>query len=357
MVLGRLYISHGNSGTLTAVLRRSPLSWTTLGAGVALLALTGGLAGCSSDEDRLTVYSGRNSELIAPLLEEFSDETGIAIDVRYDQSANLALLIDEEGDRTPADVFISQSPGAEGYLDDQGLLAELAPGVLEMVPPENRAADGSWVGLSARYRTLVYDSGTVDEADLPDSVLDLVDPRYEGQVAVAPENGSFQDFVTSMRAEIGDDETEAWLQGMADNDSPVYADNLSIVDAVARGVVPFGLVNHYYNYRILEEDPGAPSRNHFFASDDLGSLRLVTGASILASADLPDEAQQLIEFLLSDSSQQFFTDETFEYPLVEGVEPAAVLPAPPPVREVDLDTLAGGLTRTQELIEASGINQ
>ena len=93
------------------------------------------------------------------------------------------------------------------------------------------------------------------------------DPQYEGQVAVAPENGSFQDFVTSMRTELGDDETQAWLEGMAENDSPVYADNLSIVDAVARGVVRFGLVNHYYNYRILDEDPEASSRNHFFSAE------------------------------------------------------------------------------------------
>jgi len=320
-----------------------------------LLALAGGLAACSSDEDRLTIYSGRNSELLGPLLEQFSEETGIGIDVRYGQSADLALLIGEEGDRSPADVFISQSPGAEGYLDEQGLLAELPSSVLDLVPAESRAADGSWVGLSARFRTLVYDSDTVDEADLPESVLDLVDPQYEGQVAVAPENGSFQDFVTSMRTEIGDDETEAWLTGMAENDSPVYADNLSIVDAVARGVVPYGLVNHYYNYRILDEDPDASSRNHFFAADDLGSLRLVTGASILESADLPDEAAELIEFLLGEEAQTFFTDETFEYPLVDGVAPNDVLPEPPPVRDVDIDELSGGLERTQELIEESGI--
>jgi len=320
-----------------------------------LVLVAGLLVGCSDDEGRLTVYSGRNEELLGPLLEQFSEETGIGIDVRYDQSANLALLIDEEGDQSPADVFISQSPGAEGYLDELGVLAPLPDSVLELVPESSRADDGSWVGLSARYRTLVYDSDVVGEDELPESVLDLVDPRYEGEVAVAPENGSFQDFVTSMRSEIGDDETQAWLEGMAENDSPVYADNLSIVDAVSRGVVRFGLVNHYYNFRILEEDPDAPSRNHFFAADDLGSLRLVTGASILESADEPEAAAELIEFLLSEQAQQFFTEETFEYPLVEGVEPADVLPEPPPVRQVDVDALTGGLERTTELIDASGI--
>ncbi len=334
---------------LADVLRRLLLA----SAGVLLLA--GVLTACTSDEDRLTVYSGRNSELIGPLLEQFSEETGIPIDVRYGQSADLALLIQEEGDRSPADVFVSQSPGAVGFLDDAGLLTELPVSILDLVPEENRAADGSWVGLSARYRTLVYDSEQVGEDELPDSVLDLTDPQYEGRVAIAPENGSFQDFVTSMRVEIGDEATEAWLTGMAENDSPVYADNLSIVDAVARGVVPYGLVNHYYNFQIQEEDPDAPSRNHFFPTDGLGSLRLITAASIPAAADLPDEAEELITFLLSPEAQSFFTDETFEYPLVEGVEPNPVLPPPPPTRAVGIEDLAGGLERTQELIEQSGI--
>lgn len=320
-----------------------------------VLVLAAGLAGCSSDSDRLTIYSGRNQELLGPLLEQFNEETGIGIDVRYDQSANLALLIDEEGEQSPADVFISQSPGAEGYLDELGVLAPLPEDLLDLVPESSRAGDGSWVGLSARYRTLVYDSDVVSEDELPESVLDLVDPQYEGQVAVAPENGSFQDFITSMRTELGDDEAQAWLEGMAENDSPVYADNLSIVDAVARGVVRFGLVNHYYNYRILDEDPEASSRNHFFSAEDIGSLRLVTGASILETADMPDEAQELIEFLLSEEAQRFFTDETFEYPLVDGVAAADVLPEPPPVRQVDIDALSGGLERTTELIDASGI--
>jgi iron(III) transport system substrate-binding protein len=324
-------------------------------AAVILVVLAGGLTACSDDDGRLTIYSGRNQDLLGPLLEQFSEDTGIAIDVRYDQSANLALLIDEEGDRTPADVFISQSPGAEGYLDELGVLATLPDEVLDLVPEESRAGDGSWVGLSARYRTLVYNSDEVGEDELPESVLDLVEPEYEGQVAVAPENGSFQDFVTSMRTELGDEDAEAWLTGMAENGSPTYADNLSIVDAVARGEVRFGLVNHYYNYRILDEDPDAPSRNHFFSAEDLGSLRLVTGASIIEGTDMADEAEELIEFLLSEEAQTFFTDETFEYPLVDGVEPTEVLPEPPPVRNVDIDTLTGGLERTTELITASGL--
>jgi iron(III) transport system substrate-binding protein len=321
------------------------------------VALAAAVPACSSDDGRLVIYSGRTRNLIEPLLEQFSEETGIAIDVVYDDSANLALAIDEEGDNTPADVFLSQSPGAVGFLDAQGRLGELPQTVLELVPEDLRAGDGDWVGLSGRVRTLVFNPELVDEADLPDSVLGMADERFSGQVAVAPTNGSFQDFVTALRAELGEDEAQAWLDGMADNDSPTYPNNLAIVQAVARGEVPMGLVNHYYLHRERAENPDLSAENHFFPAGDLGSLLIVTAASIIDGTDRPDEAQQFIEFMLSAEAQEFFAGETFEYPLAAGVEPAGTVP---PLSEIsttriDLDELGGGLERTTELIEASGL--
>src|SRR5690606_5554498 len=179
-------------------------------AAVALAATL--FTGCAG-EDRLTIYSGRSEDIIEPLLVEFAEETGIDIDVRYGDSTDLALLIAEEGDQSPADVFLSQSPGAVGFLDQQDLLAELDAGTLDRVADENQASDGRWVGISGRVRVLVYNTDDVDPETLPDSVLDLTDPAYEGDVALAPENASFQDFVTAMRSELGDDAAQAWLEG------------------------------------------------------------------------------------------------------------------------------------------------
>jgi iron(III) transport system substrate-binding protein len=326
--------------------------------GVAVLGAST-LAGCGGDdEDRLVVYSGRTSNLINPLLEQFSEETGTPIDVRYDDSANLALLIGEEGDRTPADVFISQSPGAVGFLDEAGQLTELPEDVIEMVPEGDAAADGGWVGLSGRVRTLVYNTDLVDPADLPDSVLDLTAPEYAGQVALAPTNGSFQDFVTVLRTELGEEEATAWLEGMAAGDAPTFNNNTAIVEAVGRGEVPMGLVNHYYAFVAREEDPDLPVENHFFAEGDYGSTLLVTAASVLAQSDQGEDAEALVEFLLSAEAQGYFAEETFEYPLASGAEPD---PALPPLEEVaptrvDLGELGGGLAATTELIDASGLN-
>lgn len=318
------------------------------------------LGACSSGgDDRLVVYSGRTENLVGPLLEDFSEETGIAIDVRYGDSADLALLIDEEGDRTPADVFISQSPGAVGYLDAAGRLGGLPDDVVELVPEGDAAADGSWVGLSGRVRTLVYNTDLVDPADLPASVLDLTDATYAGQVAVAPTNGSFQDFVTVLRHELGDDEARAWLDGIAAGDPPTFDNNTAIVEAVGRGEVPMGLVNHYYAFRARAEDPDLPVENHFFPDGDFGSSLLVTAATIVEGTDTGDDAQRLVEFLLSDEAQEFFSEETFEYPLAGDAPPN---PALPPFEEisktrVELDELGGGLEATTAMIDESGLNR
>ena len=321
-----------------------------------LLALAS--TGCSRERDALTIYSGRTQNLIGPLLERFNQETGIAVDVKYGDSAELALLLDEEGDRTPADVFLSQSPGATGFLAGKGRLGRLEAGLLDKVDPRFRNRNGRWVGISGRQRVLVYNSRLVAEADLPDSVLDLTDDRFAGKVALAPSNGSFQDFVTAMRQLEGEAATADWLKAMAANRPRTYANNNAIVEAVSRGEVEMGLVNHYYNHRFRRENPDTPSRNHTFADGDVGALVIPSTASLLAGTDKASEAGRFVEFLLSPEAQRYFSDQTFEYPLVKGI-PAA--PGLPPLASLhspdyDVDALGGGLERTVELIRSSGFN-
>ncbi len=329
---------------------------------LALVAVVGLLAAaCGSDDEPdepITVYSGRNEDLIGPLVEMFEEAGDVQVEVRYGSSADLALLIETEGDASPADVFISQSPGAMGYLATAGRLRELPPSTLDAVGAGFRAGDGTWVGLSGRQRVLVYNPNLVDPADLPDSVLDLTDPAYDGRVAVAPANSSFQDFITAMRFQSGDDATLAWLEGMAANNAPNYPKNSAIVDAVLRREVEMGLVNHYYLLRFLAEDPDAPGINHNFAPDDIGSLLIVTTGAILDTSDQPDAAQAFVEFMLTRRAQEFYASETREYPLAAGVEPpteVAPLDVAGVMDTIDFDVLGGGLARTQDLIDRSGI--
>ena len=330
------------------------MAWTT----PSIVAASAGLSPTESEDDRtVVVYSGRTQNLVEPILTRFAEETGIDVQVRYGNTADLALLIAEEGDNSPADVFMSQSPGAVGYLDDNGLLGTLPDEILELVPEEFHASDGSWVGFSGRQRVLAYNPETTTADELPDSVLDLVDPQWSGRLGVAPSNASFQDFVSAMRVELGDEATQAWLAGIADNDAFTFANNAAIVQAIGRGEVDVGLVNHYYVYQALAEDPDFPAVNHHFAPDDIGSLVIVTGASMLASADNDDEAVELIAFLLGEEAQRYFSDQTYEYPLAAGAEPADILPAVDLTlaSDLDLDDLGGDLESTREMIRDAGL--
>lgn len=313
-------------------------------------------AGDDASGGTLVVYSGRNEELIGPLLDQFEAESGISVEARYGESADLALLIDTEGDQSPADVFISQSPGALGFLDGGERLEPLPDEVVAAADPEAVSDTGTWAGLSGRVRTLVYNTETVDPADLPASVFDLTDDAYGDRVGVAPANGSFQDFVTAMRSLEGEETTATWLGSMHDNGAREYAKNSAIVEAVQRGEIDMGLVNHYYNERAKAElGDDVKTENHFFAEGDPGSLTLVTGAGVVDTTDQAGDAGAFILFMLSEEAQQFFAAETLEYPLAAGVEPTVDLPPEPPL-SVDGSVLVGGLERTRELIVEAGFD-
>ena len=335
---------------------------TRISASLMAVVLASALiAACGDDnsDTSITLYSGRNEPLIGPIIERFEDETGISVDVRYGNSTNLALLIDTEGSNSLADVFISQSPGSIGFLNDKGRLRTLSDELLNLHPETSRSPDGSWVGITGRQRVLVYNPNLVEASELPSSVFALTDPKYRKRVGVAPQNGSFQDFITAMRKEQGDAAAADWLKGMADNSSPNYIQNSAIVDAVIRGEVDMGLVNHYYLFRRLAEEPNAAGGNHYFAPDDIGSLVIVTAGAVLDSSDSSDAGERLLRFLLEEEAQTYFATETKEYPLVAGVEPLPELPPRPELTTAALDfsNLVGGLKRTVELIRESGIEQ
>ena len=323
-----------------------------------LIGLTAAAAACSGGTDSLTVYSGRSEKLVGPIFEAFTAETGIALDVRYGSSNDLALLLAEEGDKSPADVFLSRSPGPAGYLDDLGMLSELDDDVLDRVSTTDRSPDGTWVGFAGRGRVLVYNVDEVATTDLPDSVFDLTGPEYSGRVAVPGSNYSFQDWFTLFRLRNGDDVAIGWLNAMVANDSRFYPKNGAIVEAVGRNEIQFGLVNHYYNFQKVAANGDAQrSANHGFAPGDDGGLMIIATATVIDSSDEKDAANRLLAHLLSDEQQRYLTNKVYEYPLAIGVAPSDVLPPVPGDRvgAVDIDDVAAEFTRTIEIIEASGI--
>jgi iron(III) transport system substrate-binding protein len=323
---------------------------------VLLAAVAAGCGGDDAASGPITVYSGREEELVAPLFEKFTEATGIDVEVRYGDSAELAATIAEEGDNSPADVFFAQDPGSLGAVDEQ--LEELPEETLDRVAERFRDADGRWVGTSGRTRVLVYNTDRLEESELPTSVLELTDPKWKGRVGIAPTNASFQAFVTAMRLSLGDERTREWLEGLEENGAKTYEKNLPIVEAVAAGEVDVGLVNHYYLALVKEEQPNAPVANHLFEAGDPGTLVSVAGAGVLASTDQRDDAEAFVEFLLSDDAQRFYVDEAEEneYPLVAGVQPPAGLVPLEEIEGPDVELTAFGaeLESTVELLRETG---
>jgi len=326
-------------------------------------ALAGALPACGGgenevDESKLVIYSGRQENLVGDLIKQFEKDTGIKTSVRYGNTAQLAAQLLEEGDRTKADVYFSQDGGALGALAKAGRLSTLPQPVLDRVPAKYRAKDGRWVGTSGRARVIVYDPKQVPEADVPDSVFELTDPKWKGKVGISPSNASFESFVTAIRVLKGDDAAKKWLKDIKANDVETYDNNIAILNAAEDGVIALGLINHYYWYEQVAEEgiDKVPARLKFLPGGDPGALVNVGGVGVLDGSDHGDEAQKFVEYLLSEQGQKYFADKTKEYPLVAGVPTAKDLPPldslqSPDIDLSDLDTLEQTLT----MIEDAGL--
>ncbi len=332
----------------------------TVTVALAILLAPAGCGGGDSGSvpSELVIYSGRQKPLVDPLIERFTQQTGIATSVRYGNTPQLAVQLREEGAATPADVFFSQDGGALGALGQAGRLEQLPQGVLDKVPPRFRANDGSWIGTSGRARVIVYDPKQVPEQDVPDSVFGLTEPRWRGKVGIAPSNASFETFVTAMRVLRGDAATRDWLRGMRENGVQSFDNNLLILKAVEDGLVQLGLINHYYWYEEVAEKGAAavPTRLKFLPGSDPGSLVNVAGVGILRGSDRSAQARQFIEFLLTEQSQTYFAQQTKEYPLVAGVPAVADLPPLESLQspQIDLSDL-NTLEQTLEMIADAGL--
>ncbi len=323
-----------------------------------------GILGCSSvnsgaESEKLLIYSGRSESLVGAIIERFEMETGIDVQVRYASTAEIAALLLEEGENSRADLFYAQDPGGLGAIANAGMLTPLPESTLSLTSEQFHDTDGEWVGISGRARVVVYNTENVVEGDLPADLWGFTDPIWGGRLGWAPTNSSFQAMVTALRASWGDDQTEQWLAAMQANDPIAYEGNTPIVAAVGSGEVDVGLVNHYYLYRFLaEEGETFPARNYFLPDGGPGSLVMVSGAGILDGGENPANAQKFIEYLLSPAGQQYFADETYEYPVIAGMQlPSQLTPLDellPQAIKLDLGDLADW-QGTAKMLQDAGI--
>ena len=325
---------------------------------VAALTVVATLTGCGSDAD-LVIYSGRSEELVGPVIEDMEEQLDVTIDVRYGDSAELAAQLLEEGDATEADLFFSQDAGALSALAQEGRLSTLDEQVLAVVDDHYQDPEGRWVATSARARVVTYDPAQAPEATDFDSVDDLLDESYRGEIGFAPTNASFQSFVTALRITRGEDGARQWLEDFSALEPAAYENNVAVLEAVDEGEISLGLINHYYWYQIQEE-LGAEAVNakiHYLDSDDAGALVNVAGVGVLTSSEATGLAADAVEFLLSEEGQQYFADETAEYPVRAGIESTTYDLVPLDQvdgAQIDLNDLAS-LDETLELLDEVGL--
>lgn len=307
--------------------------------------------------ETLTVYSGRSESFIQPFFDEFEFTTGIEIEVRYGDSAELAAQILEEGTRSPADVFLSQDAGAIGAVAADDLLQTLRQESTSKVPSKFADPNNFWVGITGRARVVAYDPEFISAQDVPTTIDNLLQPQWRSVIGIAPANSSFQSFVTALRQIRGDEAALEWLNGLAANDPQVFEKNSQLIEAIDAKVIGLALTNHYYAYEVAESlGRVLEVENGFFASGDVGNLLNVSAFGILNSSKKSEAAYILLDYLLAAETQQKFVSETSEYALLPDQVPPRDMPK---LEDLGLPNVTLGdlsdVTRTQELLVQAGL--
>lgn len=308
-------------------------------------------------EKTITVYSGRNENFIKPFFDEFEQNTGIKIQARYGDSAELAAQILEEGPNSPADVFLSQDAGAIGALADKKLLSPIDKQIFKLVPNKFTDPNNLWVGITGRARVIAFNTDLVSQNEVPKTIDEIVNAKWKSKVGIAPTNASFQSFVTAMRQIRGDEATLSWLKQLASNDPQKFEKNSQIVEAIDANVISLGLVNHYYIYEVSDSlGREINVKNGFFAAGDVGNLLNVSAFGVLQSSTNTKSSLQLLEYLLSEPTQQKFVKDTSEYSLIPSINPPKDMPK---LVELQIPNVSLGqlsdVSKTQELLIEAGL--
>jgi iron(III) transport system substrate-binding protein len=322
---------------------------------VTAVAACGGAAGSSGET--LTVYSAQHESLVRTMLEGFPEETGIELEFRDANDSELANQIVQEGDASPADVFLTENSPAIDVVDQAGLLAPLDPATLDQVDEAYRPSTGNWTGFAARSTVLGFQPEAVSEEELPASILDLAAPEWEDRVGIAAGGADFQAIVSAVLELRGEQATRDWLAGLEAN-AGIYASNTAVMKAVDEGEIDVGVMYHYYWYRDQAENGlvGDDMELHFFRNQDPGAFISVSGAGVLASSDQPEEAQRLVEFLTGREAQQRLAESTaLEYAVGTGVASAEELPPLADLQAPVVDPGALNAPKVTELMQDAGL--
>jgi iron(III) transport system substrate-binding protein len=324
------------------------------------LAVIGSVTACGTSEGAngaLTLYNAQHEDLIKAMVDGFTKETGIKVNIRSGGDFELANQIVQEGAASRADVFVTENSPAMSLVDGKGGFAAVDAATLAQVPAQFVPSSRNWVGFAGRSTVLVYNKGRLTTDQLPASLMDLQKPAWQGRYGVAAAGADFQAIVSAVLADQGEEATKAWLAGLKSN-AKIYGNNIAVLTAVNRGEIDAGVIYHYYWYKDQAE-AGANSSNtalKFFGNKDPGAFLSISGAGVVKASKQQDKAQQLVRYLTGRTGQQILADSlALEYPIGSGVAANAKLKPlaelDPPV--IDVATLNG--PKVVDLMRAAGL--
>ncbi|MFC6205361.1 MULTISPECIES: extracellular solute-binding protein [Psychrobacter] len=275
----------------------------------------------------VTIYSSRNEQLIKPLLDKYTEESGVKIELVTDKTGPLMARLQAEGKNTPADMLLTVDAGNLWQAAEQGLLQPVTSSVLETnVPAKYRDPKGLWTGLSLRARTIFYDPSKVEASQLS-TYADLADPKWKGKLCLRTSNSVYnQSLVASMIENLGEEKTEQVIRGWVANlATDVFSDDTSMLEAVAAGQCEVAVANSYYYGRLFDEKPDFPVQIFWANQDTSGTHVNISGAGVIANSDNPSGALKLMEWLSSDAAQGIYASSDKEFPVKEGVDKSELL--------------------------------
>lgn len=294
-----------------------------------MIAASLALLSCSTAawSEEVVVYSARNEQLIKPLFDAYTKQTGVNVKFVTDKEGPLMERLKAEGANTSADVFITVDAGNLWQAANQGLLQAVNSPILNAnIPAHLRDPKNMWVGLSVRARTIFYNTQKVKPEDLS-SYEDLADAKWKGRLCLRTSKKVYNQSLTAMMIEEhGEPRTEQVIKGWVGNlATDVFPDDTKMLEAVGAGQCDVGIANTYYYGRLMDKNPKLPIAVYWANQKTKGVHVNVSGAGITRHAKNPAGAQKLIEWLSSDKAQNLFTDLDMEYPANPAIKPHAKL--------------------------------
>jgi len=303
----------------------------TLLSSVLVLGLLSSHAALAAGE--VNIYSARNENLIKPLLDQFTEQTGIKVNLVTGKAEELLARLQSEGINSKADLIITVDAGNLSRAKDAGVLSPVDSSVLQDAIPENlRDQDNTWFGLSARARPIFYVEGKVNPSELS-TYEDLTDAKWKRRICVRSSSNIYnQSMTASMLAHHGEAFTLSWAQGLVANFArPPAGGDRDQIKAAAAGQCDIAIANTYYFGQMLDsgdkaEIDAAKAMSIFWPNqDDRGTHINVSGIGLTTAAKNRANAVQLMEFLVSPAAQAWYAETNYEYPVVAGVPASATL--------------------------------